>query len=440
MQNVIFFKNKGVHSDKILIYPGGRLYCFMENQTSTEAKMNCSIDEFMQYIEEEDIKFIRLLFCDVFGTPKNISAMPSYIESAFTQGVGINARSIAGFGEYAKSELFLHPQPETAALLPWRPDTGRVVRLFCDIKYQDGTPFEADTREILKNAVKKAEEEGITFTIGTRIEFYLFKLDDDGEPTRVPLDKAGYMDIAPLDRGENVRREICLTLERMGITPFNSHHEAGPGQNEIDFVSADPIKAADDTLTYITVVKTIAARNGLYADFSPKPLSGLPGNGFHININASRNGDSSVLPSAIEGMLQKIFDMTVFLNRCEDSYQRIGKGEAPRYITWSGGNYGQLVRVPQCSGHHYAQLRSPDAFSNPYLTFALLIYAGLYGIKNNLELRAPVNEDLKDVAPRTGEYSILPRTIDEAKEAAKASEFIRECLPESVIEAYCETR
>ena len=399
--------------------------------------MNCSIDEFMQYIEEEDIKFIRLLFCDVFGNPKNISAMPSYIERAFNEGVGINPMGIDGFKEESRSEVFLHPEPDTAALLPWRPDSGRVVRLFCDLKYQDGTPFAADTRNILRNAVKKAAQEGIKFTIGTRIEFYLFKTDEDGEPTKVPFDKAGYMDIAPLDKGANVRREICLTLERMGIQPFNSHHEAGPGQNEIDFVSADPVKAADDVVTYISVVKTIAARNGLYADFSPKPLSGLPGNGFHVNISASRDGDTSVMPSVIEGIMQKIYDMTIFLNRCEDSYQRIGKGDAPRFISWSGGNFGQLVRVPQSSGHHYAQLRSPDAFSNPYLTFALLIYAGLYGIKNNLELRAPVDQDLTYIPSNTGDFKMLPRTIDEAKEAAKSSDFLKEYLPESIIEAYC---
>ena len=237
-------------------------------------------------------------------------------------------------------------------------------------KYQDGTPFASGYEKHLKKAVKKAEKRGVKFTFGTRIEFYLFKTDEEGEPTMTPFDKAGYMDIAPLDKGENVRREICLTLERMGITPFNSHHEAGPGQNEIDFVSADPIKAADDTLTYISVVKTIAARNGLYADFSPKPLSGLPGNGFHVNVVREQERRQSVITSVIEGYMQKIYDITIFMNRCEDSYQRIGKGDAPRFITWSGGNYGQLLRVPRSSGHHYAQLRSPDAFSNPYLIFA----------------------------------------------------------------------
>ncbi len=406
--------------------------------TFTEDKMTCSIDEFMQYIDEEDIKFIRLLFCDIYGTPKNISVMPCDIKRAFDSGIGINPMGIPGFGHEASSDIYLHPEADTAALLPWRPDQGRVVRLFCDIKYQDGTPFASDTRNLLRQAVEKAESRGVTFTFGTRIEFYLFKTDEEGEPTMTPFDKAGYMDIAPLDKGENVRREICLTLERMGITPFNSHHEAGPGQNEIDFVSADPIKAADDTLTYISVVKTIAARNGLYADFSPKPLSGLPGNGFHVNVGASRNGDKSVITSAIEGILQKIYDLTIFMNRCEASYQRIGKGDAPRFITWSGGNYGQLLRVPQSAGHHYAQLRSPDAFSNPYLIFALLIEAGLYGIENNLELRSPVNLDLREAAARPGEYEMLPRTIDEAKEAAKNSEFIRDILPGSIISAYCD--
>lgn len=397
--------------------------------------MNCSIDEFMQYVEEEDIKFLRLLFCDIYGTPKNISIMPNELKRAFDSGVGFNPMGISGFAMEGCSDLFLHPQTDNAAVLPWRPDQGRVVRLFCDIEYHDGTPFPSDTRNILRQAVKKAEEEGIKFTFGTRIEFYLFKTDDDGESTNIPFDKAGYMDIAPLDKGENVRREICLTLERMGITPFNSHHEAGPGQNEIDFVSADPIKAADDTITYITVVKTIAARYGLYADFSPKPLHDLPGNGFHVNVNATRNGDSSIQPSVVAGIMDKICDLTIFMNRSSDSYHRIGKGNAPRFVTWSGGNYGQLIRVQANTGHHYAQLRSPDALSNPYLVFALLIYSGLYGIKNNLELSAPVNRALEADCK---EYKSLPGTLEEAKKAAKESEFLRSILPGSIIDAYCE--
>ena len=401
--------------------------------------MDCSTEEFMQYISEEDIKFIRLQFCDVFGTPKNISIMQSDVRRALTSGIGINPMGIAGFRDEARSSLFLHPEPETAALLPWRPDTGRVVRLLCDIRYQDGKLFVCDTRSILKRAVAEAEKAGVSFKFGTRMEFYLFKTDENGDPTKIPQDKAGYMDIAPLDKGENVRREICLTLERMGVTPVNSHHEAGPGQNEIDFVSSDPLKAADDAVTFISVVKTIAARNGLYADFSPKPLPGQPGNGFHVNFSAVRGDDPTVLNSAIAGIMNNIYDLTIFLNRCEDSYQRIGKGDAPRFISWSKGNFGQLIRIHESGGNQYAQLRSPDAFSNPYLIFALIIYAGLDGIGKSSVLAPSFDLDLK-AAPGevTKEIKMLPRTIEEAKEAASNSEFIRDKLPASLIEAYCD--
>ena len=400
--------------------------------------MDCTKEEFRQDIEEEDIKFIRLAFCDVFGTPKNISVMPSDLARAFKHGIPFNGSFINGFAETTRADLFLHPDVSTTTLLPWRPDHGKVIRMFCDITYQDGKIFSADTRNILKEAIKTASEKGIDFTFGSRMEFYLFKTDDEGEPTNIPYDKAGYMDIAPLDKGENVRREICLTLEQMGINPVNSHHEAGPGQNEIDFMSADPLKAADDTVTFITVVKTIAARNGLYADFSPKPIAGQPGNGFHINVSAKKGDDRSILPSAIAGIMEKIYDSTIFFNRCEDSYQRIGKGDAPRYISWGSGNFGQLIRIPQVPDHHYAQLRSPDAFSNPYLMFALIIYSGLYGIENDLQLASAANYDLKGAGDLvTSQFKHLPRTIEEAKEAAKKSEFIRSLIPDAVIDAYC---
>ncbi|MBO7449574.1 MAG: glutamine synthetase [Clostridiales bacterium] len=402
--------------------------------------MDCSTDEFLQYIEEEDIKFIRLQFCDVYGTPKNISVMPSDIKRALTTGICINGTEIPGFDKESYSDVFLHPDPSTTALLPWRPDQGRVVRMFCDIRYQDDSAFPADTRYLLKQAVEKAKKLGIDFTFGTRIEFYLFKMDEEGEPTSIPCDKAGYMDIAPLDKCENVRREICLTLERMGITPVNSHHEAGPGQNEIDFKSADPLKAADDTITFISVVKTIAARNGLYADFSPKPIADQPGNGFHINLNCEKDGKNDIVAQAIAGILDKIYDITIFLNRCDDSYQRIGKGNAPRYISWSIENRKQLIRVPQSGGkHHYAQLRSPDAFCNPYLVFALLIHASLEGIEKNMELMAPTNFDLSDASREVlSQLKHLPRTLDEAKDAARSSSFLKEVISESLIDSYCE--
>ena len=204
--------------------------------------MNCSKDEVMQYVREEQVAFIRLAFCDVFGRQKNVSITPGELERAFEYGIAFDASSIAGFGNEAHSDLFLHPDPNSLILLPWRPEHGRVVRMFSDITYPDGSTFECDTRTLLKKAVRDAREAGFEFAYGIEQEFYLFKLDDDGEPTLTPNDYAGYMDMAPDDRGENIRREICLMLEQMGIYPESSHHEDGPGQNEIDFRYSDALQ------------------------------------------------------------------------------------------------------------------------------------------------------------------------------------------------------
>ena len=263
--------------------------------------MKYSQQEVIQYVHEEDVKFIRLAFCDVFGKQKNISIMPEELPRAFEYGIAIDGSAIDGFGDETQSDLFLHPEVDTLMPLPWRPEHGRVVRMFCNITYPDGTPFECDTRNILKKAIKEANDAGLSFYFGAEQEFYLFKLDEQGNPTQEPYDNAGYMDIAPDDRGENIRREICLTLEQMGIRPEGSHHEEGPGQNEIDFRYSDPLTAADNAMTFQTVVKTVSHRNGLYADFGPKPLKGKPGNGFHINISVKPNETSENLCYLIAG-------------------------------------------------------------------------------------------------------------------------------------------
>ena len=239
--------------------------------------------------------------------------MPHELERAFKYGIAIDASAIAGFGDEVNSDLFLHPDASTIALLPWRPEHGSVVRMFCSITHPDGTPFAHDTRGILKQAVADAAKAGYAFSFGSELEFYLFRLDENGEVTDVPYDQATYMDVAPEDRCENVRREICLTLERMGIQPESSHHEEGPGQNEVDFRYSDPLSAADNAVTFLTVVKTIAARNGLYADFSPRPLEGRPGSGFHINMSV-QGGAEALMHRAMGGILDKITDMTLFLN------------------------------------------------------------------------------------------------------------------------------
>ena len=401
--------------------------------------MKYSPEEVMQFVSEEDVKFIRLAFCDVFGRQKNIAVMSSELKRAFEYGIAIDASAIDGFGGEVRSDLLLHPDPSTLIQLPWRPQHGRVARMFCDITYPDGRPFEADTRQILKKAVSDARSMGYDFAFGSEMEFYLFNLDENGAPTKQPYDNAGYMDIAPDDKGEKVRREICLTLEQMGIRPESSHHESGPGQNEIDFRYSDPMTAADNAVTFHAAVKTIAAQNGLCADFSPKPLPGRDGNGMHINISARGQGKPDPLPHVIAGILEKIGDMTAFLNPCESSYDRLGCDKAPGYISWSSENRSQLIRIPAAVGEfRRAALRSPDPMANPYLAFTLLIYAGLYGVQNQLPLPAAADfNTFTASADALAAYQRLPASRKEAMEAAASSVFIQEHLPAAVISAYC---
>lgn len=400
--------------------------------------MKYSRNEVMQFITEEDVKFIRLAFCDIYGKQKNISIMPGELERAFNYGIAFDASAVDGFGGDVHSDLMLRPDPSTLSLLPWRPDHGRVVRMFCDVLYPDGTPFECDVRSILRKAVDSAKKEGLSFAFGNEMEFYLFKTDDDGRVLNEPYDEAGYMDIAPEDKGENVRREICLTLEQMGIIPESSHHEEGPGQNEIDFRYSSPLTAADDAVTFKSVVKTVAARNGLYADFSPKPLEGKPGSGMHINISV-KGGDENLLPYVISGILDKISEMTVFLNPSEQSFKRFGSQKAPFYVTWSSENRSQLIRIPAAFGEYVrAELRSPDPGANPYIAYTLLIYAGLMGVKERKILPPPADINLYNASEEQLKmYNTLPRTLSESRDAALKSEFISNYLPDTLIKSYC---
>lgn len=407
--------------------------------------MKYSKQEVIQYVQEEDVKFIRLAFCDVFGRQKNISIMPQELPRAFEYGIAMDASSIAGFGDEVHSDLFLHPEPETLTLLPWRPEHGRVVRMFSSISYPDGRPFECDTRSLLKKAVAEAEKAGYEFAFGAEQEFYLFMLDENGKATRVPYDDAGYMDIAPDDRGENIRREICLTLEQMGIRPESSHHEEGPGQNEIDFRYSDALTAADHAMTFRTVAKTVAYRNGLAADFGAKPLEGQPGNGFHINVSVKKvnGGDAGdIMNNVIAGILAKSRDMALFLNPTEASYRRFGQNKAPKYISWSHENRSQLIRIPAAAGEYRrAELRSPDPEANPYLAFALIIYAAIYGIESRKVLPPAADFNLyKADAAVLEQYGRLPLNLEEARETAQGSSFIREYVPEAVLDSYSASR
>lgn len=403
--------------------------------------MNYTKQEVLQFVGEEDVKFIRLAFCDVFGKQKNISIMPEELPRAFEHGIAIDASAIAGFGDGIHSDLFLHPDPETLSALPWRPEHGRVVRMFCAVTYPDGTVFENDTRNILKKAVETADKAGYEFKFGAEMEFYLFKLDDYGENVKIPYDNAGYMDIAPYDKSENIRREICISLKDMGINPESSHHEEGPGQNEIDFRYSDPLSAADNAFTFRKVVQDIALHNGLWASFSPKPMENAPGNGFHINMSVRAKGSSeSVSASVIAGVLAHIKEMTVFLNQKEESYKRLGSHKAPKYISWSSQNRSQLIRIPAAYGEYKRiELRSPDPRANPYLAFALLIYAALDGIEKKLELPLPSDVNLYTASEETlSDFEKLPESRSEAARIAENSGFLREHLTQSMIKTYCK--
>lgn len=400
--------------------------------------MSYSEKEVMQYCAEEDVKFIRLAFCDVFGVQKNISVMPSQLPKVFKHGIAIDASAIDGFGQEGRSDLFLYPDPSTLTVLPWRPEHGRVVRMFCRICNPDKTTFINDTRSILVKAVADAKEAGYNFNFGSELEFYLFKLDEKGNRTYIPHDDAGYMDIAPDDRGENVRREICLTLEQMEIVPEGSHHEEGPGQNEIDFEYSDPMTAADRAITFKSVVKTIAARNGLYADFSPKPLTDHPGSGFHVNISVGDGKNGELMPYLISGILDKIREISLFLNPSENSYERLGSFKAPKYVSWSIENRSQLIRIPAAvENFKRLELRSPDPTSNPYIGFALLIYACIEGLDGHLPLPEPADINFYTASEEIlSRFKSLPLSLEEAKKTAAASDFVNKHLPSSLIDAY----
>ena len=389
--------------------------------------MKYTKDEVIQYAQEEDVKFIRLTFCDVFGKQKNVAVMPDELPRAFDQGIPFDASFIAGFGNGAHSELLLHPEPETLMPLPWRSEHGRVVQMFSGITHPDGTPFQCDTRRLLKKAVAEAEKHGVKFSFGTEQEFYLFLLDENGKPTAIPCDDAGYMDIAPEDRGENVRRETCLTLEEMGISTESSYHEEGPGQNEIDIPFAGALAAADNAMTFQRVVKTVAHRNGLAADFSSKPLAEYPGNGFHINVSLKPAAEEADLSHMIAGILRHYKALAVFLDPREAAYDRLRCHSS------------QLIWIPaMIDGCFSAEMRYLDPTANPYLSFALIIYAGLDGILNELPLSGSSIDDLNsDGSEEFVSYEQLPGNFREACEAAASSDFIKEHIPSDIISIYC---
>ncbi|WP_069999964.1 glutamine synthetase family protein [Cellulosilyticum sp. I15G10I2] len=406
----------------------------------------------LRFVEENDVKFIKLQFCNIFGELKNISISSKQLSRAFDEGIAFDASSIKGFGTIEDSELFLFPDPTTLCILPWRPQHGKVARFFCDIKTSEGDPFEGDSRYILKRTFEKAKEMGFVFKVGAECEFFLFKADAEGNATLDLSDEASYFDIAPLDQGENTRREICLTLEQMGFEIETSHHESGFSQHEIDFKYDSVIASADNILSFKTVVKTIAQRNGLYASFMPKPLMDTSGSGMHINMSLHKDGENifdvksdKEMPDTakhfIAGILSHVKEISAISNPIVNSYKRLVSGfEAPRHITWSYKNRSSLIRVPcGTSGYNRIELRSPDTTCNPYLTLALILSAGLDGIKNKMELVAPLTTNAYKLTPSElidlG-IDTLPASLHEALCYMKASDFVKETIGEHLFKHY----
>lgn len=390
--------------------------------------------EVMEFVAEEDVKFIRLSFSDGAGKQRNLSIMPSELERAFEFGIPFDS-SACGFDAGTFADRILVPDPSTLQVLPWRPSQGRVVLMYCDIRETDGSPFALDGRNLLKQAVEEGKRHGVFCEVGAEYEFYLFKTDENGRPTRVPHDEGGYFAMAPEDKGENIRREICLSLEEMGVAPYRSHHEKGPGQHEIDFMPAAPLIAADNSVSYKTAVRTIAERNGLYADFSPKPFPDQPGNGLHLTFSLLRDESGFLTRCFTAGVLSHMRELTCFLNPTEDSYLRLNSGDVPRLVSWGQMNRTQMIRIPfQKNGERKFELRSPDTEANPYLAIALLICAGIDGVTHQIKLppAADGNMFLLD-GEEAKKYEALPRSLEEAREIARASSFLKKCLPDALL-------
>lgn len=387
--------------------------------------VNYSEKDVINFVEENDVKFIRLAFIDLFGHLRNLAIMQSELPTALKRGIPLDASIFYGRKDCSHNDIYLVPDTSTLSVLPWRPRAGRVVRFFCHLKNHDGTPFEGDIREKLRKTADQYTMNGFTGNIGTEAQFYLFELDENGEPTKKTNDKAGYLDIAPLDHGENIRREICLSLDEMGIYPETSRHLYGNGQNEITFKYSHALTAADNHLNFKAAVKSIAFQNGLYASFMPYPLYDQPRSSLLINISISHNGKNIFALSNgkmsdegrrfMAGVLRRIPDMTLFFNPTSNSYHRNGIVNEPSYINWATERRDALIRVVNTNtAHERIELRSPDPACNMHLLLNLVFKAGLEGLKEKLEL-----------PPENDTSSKLPSTFSEAIYAAENSEFIK---------------
>ena len=413
-------------------------------------------EDILRIVKEEDVEFIRLQFTDIFGTPKNIAITSSQIEKALNNQNMIDGSSIEGFTRIHESDQYLRPDLDTFTILPWRPQHAKVARLICDVYNPDGTPFVGDPRGILKRALQKAADMGFdAFNVGPECEFFLFETDENGHPTTKTADEAGYFDLAPLDHGSNVRREICLALENMGFEIEASHHEVAEGQHEIDFKYADALTAADNIMTFKTTVKVYAQKNGLHATFMPKPIFGINGSGMHVNMSLFKdgknvffdpNGEKQLSPLAyqfIAGLLAHVQNFSALTNPLVNSYKRLVPGyEAPCYLAWSASNRSALIRIPAARGQSTrVELRCPDPSCNPYLALAACLAAGLDGIEKKMQHPAEITENIFAMDQKTREangIASLPGTLIDAVINMESDPLIKDVLGEHAFSHYVE--
>ncbi|HOQ07640.1 MAG TPA: type I glutamate--ammonia ligase [Clostridiales bacterium] len=415
-------------------------------------------EDIIRIVRDEKVEFIRLQFTDIFGMLKNVAITAGQLEKALNNQCMFDGSSIEGFVRIEESDMYLWPDTDSFVILPWNSGIGKTARLICDVYTADGEPFEGDPRYVLKRALKKAAQLGYdTFNVGPECEFFLFLVDNEGNPTTITHDKAGYFDLGPVDMGEKARRDMCLTLEEMGFEVEQSHHEEAPGQHEIDFKYTDALNAADAIQTFKLVVKTIAQKHGLHATFMPKPIYGIAGSGMHVNVSLFRRGknvfcdESGPLQLSREaywfmgGLMKNIRSITALTNPLVNSYKRLIPGyEAPVYIAWSARNRSPLIRVPSARGTATRlELRCPDPSCNPYLALAAILTAGLDGIENRIQPPEPVNRNLYDMSQEdrcAGQIGMLPGSLEEAICEMRQSEFARELLGDHIFNKYIEAK
>lgn len=415
-------------------------------------------NDIFRMVEEEDVEFIRLQFTDMFGVLKNVAITSSQLERALDNKCMFDGSSVEGFVRIEESDMYLYPDYDTFKIFPWRPQNGKVARLICDVYTTDGKPFEGDSRNVLKKVIKNAADLGYIFEVGPECEFFLFHTDENGLPTTVTHEKAGYFDLGPVDLGENVRRDMILTLEDMDFEVEASHHEVAPAQHEIDFRYDEALITADNIMTFKLTVKTIAKRHGLYATFMPKPKYGINGSGMHVNMSLASLDGKNVFADEndalglsedayhfIAGLLEHAKGMTAITNPLVNSYKRLVPGhEAPVYIAWSATNRSPLVRIPSSRGQGTrVELRSPDPAANPYLVLAVCLAAGLDGIKRKLEIPKSIDCNIfamTDEERNTAGIEKLPENLYEAVKCLNDDKLICEVLGEHIVSKYTEAK